>query len=716
MKKELIELYQNNDITLSYRAIKRFLGVSKKHLDSSLKNLLYELELEGILYEDKDSLFKSVPSNFFIAEINSTKKNNRFVQIGNTKYFIKNNKLNGALIFDKVLVSIDNDEAKVEKVIKRNLPYVVCEVIVDGKNKYLKPINIDNNLDVIVSSKKIKKLIDGERVLVKVSNKSFDVNYSKEKSEAIYKYEADIIKSIGHRNDPDIDYKTVAYNHGFNIEFSDEAIKESEELPSEVLKEDLKDRIDLRNWTTFTIDGIDCKDMDDAISIKKTKYGYILGVHIAHVSHYVKMGSALFEEALSRTTSVYFPESVIPMLPHKLSNGICSLNEDVDRLTRSFIIKFDENANIIDYKIVKAVIHSDKKMNYDDVEKILKNECVPIDYEKYVNDLLTMKKLSDKLSLIKKSRGYISFDSNELKFDLDNLGNTECINVKERKTSEELIENFMLIANQLVTEYVGERPCVYRNHPPASNFRLKDTLRLFNDLGYKLESLDNMPSHQLVQKLLYIFKDKEEFLVLSNLILRSLKLAYYSPVNEGHFGLALDNYSHFTSPIRRLADLLLHTLLDIYDERNLTNEETEKMIEFLTEACDNASKMERMSEKAEYEIDKVQIVNYVKKHIGEKVEVFIESIYPDYIVVRNKGLMDGVIYIDDFNNDKVYMLPSGKLKSRITGNVYKIGHKLEAEIKDASYTEKTIYYKLIKNLTLEEVQEKKLQKVIKTHM
>ncbi len=704
MKKELIELFTKEQTELSYKKIKKYVSRNEGYLDTDLRTLLHDLELEGVLYESSDGLFRSLPSNFFVREITETKKGSYYVSgISEEKLRIDSRYINGALNYDKVLVEIDNGKAKVVKVLERNFPNVVCEVIEIEGVKHLKPLDTNNNLELVIGHNTMKKLVPGERILVEVSRNVFDYNEGKTI------YDAKFIKSIGHKNDPDIDYKTVAYNNGFSVDFSPEAIEEANNIPDEVSEEEIEGRMDLRKWNIFTIDGIDCKDMDDAVSIKKTEDGYLLGVHISHVSHYIKPDMALFKEALERTTSVYFPGSVIPMFPHKISDGICSLNEGVDRLTRSVLIEFDNSGNVKDYKIVKSVINSKKKMNYDDVEKVINGETVE-GYEPFKEDLMAMKELSEKLTILKKERGYASFDSSELKFKLDELNNTEKIQVKERKISEEIIENFMVTANTIIPKYIGNRPCVYRNHPFPSDGRIRETLATLNDLGYRVKNLSGLKKQVLVQTLLNMFKDKEEFLILSNMILRSVRMAFYGVENEGHFGLALDEgYTHFTSPIRRLADLLEHTLLDLYDEKELCEKEIENILELLKTSCEHASKMERMADKAEYEIDKLQVINYIKQNIGEKHEVFIEQVFPNYIVVRSKDFMDGIIYIEDFN-DEVYYISSGKLKSRITGNQYKIGHKLEVEIKDASYFDKTIYYKLLKNLTLEEGKQKKLEK------
>ena len=697
MKKQLIEKFVNEETIMSYRNIKRFLGVSRAHKDNELKDLLKTLEIEGILYKDNDGLYKSKPSNFFVKEIKSTKKGSKYIEHNDERIYLSNEKSHGALTFDKVLVEINNDSFVIKKIILRSFPNIVCEVILENGKKKLKPVNIDNNLDISIGSSSLKKLIIGERVLVNVSTDIYEDN----------KYIAEIIKSIGHASDPDIDYKTIAYNHGIMIDFSSEALEELNNIPDHVEESDIEGKVDLRDLKTFTIDGIDCEDMDDAISIKRTDNGYVLGVHIAHVSHYIKPGSVLFEEALNRGNSVYFPDSVIPMFPYKISKGICSLNEKVDRLARSFIIQFDNDANIVDYRIVQSVIHSKKKMNYDAVDKVINGET-PDDYKEFEEDILIAKELSDKLSVIKNNRGYIGFDSSELKFELDNLGNTKTINVKKRKSSEELIENFMLVANNLAAISLMNKPCVYRNHPYPSKLRLEETLNTLEELGYKTKNMRNISEHILIQKLLKMVKDKEEFTVLSNMILRSMKLAYYDIENVGHFGLALEDYVHFTSPIRRLPDLLNSTILDLYDNAFLSLEEQEKYEILLKEGANRASKTERLSEQAEYEVDKLQVINYLKSHIGMHTEVFIESITPNYLIVRSKEFMDGIITIEDLHDDVIF-LPTGKLKSKITGNYYKIGHKLEVEIKDASYKDNIIYYNYINNLTLQDVKERKLK-------
>ncbi len=700
MKKQLLDyIYSDSFKGISYNGVKKYLGVSRKHLDNEIKRMLFEFELEGLLYEDKDGLYKKFPSNFFVSEISSTGKGTKYIIINDKKVLMKDNNLKGALPYDKVIVSNEDGKYKVEKILIRRLPKVVCEVRLNDENKkYLYPIKTNNSLKITIGTKNMKKLVPGQRVLIETTTEEYDDMY-------VGKY----IKTIGNASDPDIDFKTIAYNYGFNLEFPEEVLEEVKKLKTEVTKEDLIGRVDLRRENIFTIDGIDCKDMDDAVSIKKDEdNNYILGVHIAHVSHYVKTSSEIFKEAARRTTSAYFPDSVIPMLPFELSNGICSLNENVDRLTRTVEIKFNNVGKIIDYKIYKSVIKSKKKMNYDDVTKVLTTNEIPKGYEPFVKDLKLMNELSKKLSIIKNERGYIGLNNEELKFKLDTLNNTEDIKVEENLISHELIENFMLSANELVTTLFS-LPFVYRCHSYPSDYKIDELLLKLKDLGYHTKNLKNMKKSFLIQRLIRDFKTKEEFLIISEIILRSLKLAYYDVENIGHFGLALESYTHYTSPIRRLPDLLVHHLLDLYESEELNIEKLEEINNTLKTLCEKSSFMERQADKAEYEADKLQVINYIKNHMDEKRIGFIEEINEKNIKVRVPGLMDGIVEYENMP-EETRITEKGKIKGLTTDRTYKIGHKVLLNVLDASYIDNTIYYKLEDNLTLTESEAKKLVK------
>ncbi len=698
MKRELIEYVESDKFeSISFNGIKKYLGVSKKHMNDELKEVLNSLELEGLLYEDKDGLYKKMPSNFLVTTIDETKKGTKYYETNNIRCILQKNKLNGALCYDKVIIDTNTNE--VVKVLVRNMPNVVCEVRMTPEGfKYLYPVNTNNNLKITIGTQKMKKLIPGSRVLIEATNEIYDNMY-------VGKY----IKTIGFINEPDIDFKTIAYNYGFNLEFPKEVLEELKKFSNEVTYEDKIGRVDLTDERVFTIDGKDCKDMDDAISIKrKEDGGYILKVHIAHVSHYVKFGSAIFEEAARRGNSVYFPDSVVAMLPERLSNELCSLNPNVERLTRTVEIELDKNAKVTSYKTYRSVIKSKLKMNYDDVFDIITGKEAKSEYKPFVNDLMILKELSEKLTKIKIERGYTSFDSEELKFVRDELGNTKEILVEKDNIAHEIIENCMLLPNELVTHLYPGFPFGFRNHEIPSAYKMYDLIETLKELGYPIKNLKNMKPNFLIQRLLNDFKGKEEYVIISRIILTSMKLAYYGTENKGHFGLALQNgYTHYTSPIRRLNDLIIHNLLDMYEDGNLTKEKLIEIDNMIEKLLEHASRMERQAEKAEYEADKLQVINYLKQHIGEEQIAYIEKITPEYIKVIVPGLMDGIIKFDDMP-ERTYMLPSGKLKGVDTGRVYKPGHKVLLTIKDATYVDKSIYYNLIDNLTLTESDSNKL--------
>lgn len=698
MKKELIEYVESDKFeSISFNGIKKYLGLSKKHMNDELKEVLNFLELEGLLYEDKDGLYKKMPSNFLVTTIDETKKGTKYYETNNIRCILQKNKLNGALCYDKVIIDTNTNE--VVKVLVRNMPNVVCEVRMTPEGfKYLYPVNTNNNLKITIGTQKMKKLIPGSRVLIEATNEIYDNMY-------VGKY----IKTIGFINEPDIDFKTIAYNYGFNLEFPKEVLEELKKFSNEVTYEDKIGRVDLTDERVFTIDGKDCKDMDDAISIKrKEDGGYILKVHIAHVSHYVKFGSAIFEEAARRGNSVYFPDSVVAMLPERLSNELCSLNPNVERLTRTVEIELDKNAKVTSYKTYRSVIKSKLKMNYDDVFDIITGKEAKSEYKPFVNDLMILKELSEKLTKIKIERGYTSFDSEELKFVMDELGNTKEILVEKDNIAHEIIENCMLLPNELVTHLYPGFPFGFRNHEIPSAYKMYDLIETLKELGYPIKNLKNMKPNFLIQRLLNDFKGKEEYVIISRIILTSMKLAYYGTENKGHFGLALQNgYTHYTSPIRRLNDLIIHNLLDMYEDGNLTKEKLIEIDNMIEKLLEHASRMERQAEKAEYEADKLQVINYLKQHIGEEQIAYIEKITPEYIKVMVPGLMDGIIKFDDMP-ERTYMLPSGKLKGVDTGRVYKPGHKVLLTIKDATYVDKSIYYNLIDNLTLTESDSNKL--------
>jgi ribonuclease R len=692
LETKLLKLIEENNFSCSYNDIRKKLGIQRQHKENELNELLFKLELDGIIYKDENDLYLKQPSNFFVVEILQSKKGIMYFIKNDDRYYLNNKDLYGIQEFDKVLVSIENNNVNLIKIIKKEFPTLAAYVKVVNGKKFIYPINTCFKDPIVISQRETKKLVNGDII---------QVNLTKVKYNG--KYLGDYIKTIGHQNEPNIDEKIIAISCGFEPDFSDEAKKEAENIPNEVRDCDIVGRYDFRNLNVFTIDGIDAKDLDDGISIKKTNDGYILGVHIMHVSNYVKPYMKIFKEALERSTSVYFPGGCFPMLPRKLSNGICSLNPREDRLTRSVIIKLDNEGNVLSYKIVKSVVNSKMRMNYDDVEKVITGKEYPEEYKDFVNDLNILEELSKKLDQKRKENGYLSFPENEVDFNI-NEGKATGAKGKIRLESENIIENCMVLANHLVASYF---PILYRNHEYPDEVKVKQTIEYLKSLGYTFEKINQKQTRHLLQSVLEQLKDKEEFFILAKKILISIKRAYYSITNKGHFGLGLEFYCHFTSPIRRIMDLLTNTTLDMLEDPNITKEQWDKYYEFLSDMAEYASKKERLADKAEYYGDKNRIIEVLQEKMDETFTQYIDAITPRYIIVRSKDLMDGIIYFDDIDDNVYYEPEYNCLKSIVDGKLYKVGHKVEVKVKDACKDNFTIYYSLVKNITSEETVTRK---------
>lgn len=688
MKDKIITILESDpNLHVTLHKLKTLLGISKKRDNTELLQVLEELEVEGKIYQDEKELWGKLPSGLLVASLNKSANLKYSFSINNSFFNIKEENLNGALNGDTVVLKKEDKEYKVVKVVKRADSQLVCEVIKDDDgNLFLKPIYTKQNINVSIGKKEMKKLVEGQRILVKV-----------EKSIYNERYDAKLITCLGYKDEPNIELTCIAASEGFVTKFSAKVMEEANSKPTEVLKEELVGRLDLRNKNTFTIDCAQCKDMDDAVSIETLENGHtLLYVNIAHVSHYVKMNSELFKEAFNRGTSVYILNSVIPQLPQILSNGICSLNENVDRLCRSVIIEYDEFGNRLDYRIVKTVINSKKKMNYDDVNKILINHEVPEGYEPFVDDLKKMQRLSLILNQKKKDRGCLSFSSNEIDYTYDDLGNVVDAKGHVQLDAEEIIENFMLEANMCVAEeiYWKKYTFIYRNHGIPSAEKFAKTVNLFKNLGYRPYNINQIDNPLVVQKFLQTLTNKVEYPILSNLILQSMQKAYYDTENIGHFGLATGFYTHFTSPIRRLCDLMVHILLDIYEENDY--EYIQKFIKeygkFIQQVAVQASKQERAADRAEYAGDKLGGIQCLESQIGERFEVFISDITPSKIKIKMDNNFTGTIDLKSINADYTYSPDNRSITLDDINQKLLIGKKIEVTLIEASTKDLELYF------------------------
>lgn len=411
----------------------------------------------------------------------------------------------------------------------------------------------------------------------------------------------------------------------------------------------------------------------------------------------MKPGTHLFEAAKERGTSLYMINSVIPMLPQKISNGICSLNPNVDRLTKSCFIEFDKNGKVVNHKFVNSVIRSRKKMTYEDVNLILEDGIIPEGYEEYYDNLNLMKELSDLLTKVKKEQGKIDFASNEIKVHVDENNQPIQFQMVHQQSAEKIIENFMITANETIASYFPQLPFVYRVHGNPEKMKIDETIHFISSLGYRLNLIENVSSPRLIQNILNTLEKEEEFQLLSNLILRSMKKAEYAVDNIGHFGLASDYYTHFTSPIRRFPDLMVHHLLDLYFDSvskiNFADLESD-----LRKACAHSSYKERQADAAEKESELLMMATYMKNRIGEEMTGIITNNDSNTIRVRTDDYIYGKILIGD----------TGKYDPK----KYKLGSRVLLKVEDVSITNRSIYFSIVRRLDKTEIEEIQKQKVL----
>lgn len=691
MKDRILEILENQNKGLTLIEINNLLDLETVDEYKELKRTIFELVSEGKLHKSKKEKFILMEkcSSLLTGTLHVNKSGNGFVD---TKYdqdtFVHRSNLNGAVDGDFVEIDVQEDEGVVVNILKRDINIVVGE-IVKFKN-HLEFVSDDKkkNVRFEITKDSMKHCVEGHKVVIKVI-KELKANL----------YLAEVIKVLGHKNDPGVDILAIAVSHGITLDLPDEVLNEVANMQTEVLPEEYKDRKDLREETIFTIDGDDTKDIDDAISIEKEGNNYILGVHIADVSYYVKEGSALYESALAKGTSSYLADTVLPMLPHELSNGICSLNEDVDRLAISCVMTINDKGKVIDHDIFPSVIRSKKKMTYKNVNKIIMENDIPEDYEKYTDKLYLMQELAHILRKDKINKGYIDFGLDEAKVVQDETGKAIDIVKRVQLEGEKLIEDFMICANETVAEHISnmELPFVYRVHGTPRAEKIEDFLNLIKLLGYHVEIDVNNITPKTMQQILNSLKDKDEFEILSDMLLRSMKKAVYSPDNIGHFGLASNKYTHFTSPIRRFPDLMVHTLLHKYLFDYKVDMDTINYYQsYLPEVCEIASDREVEAQDAEREVLDMKMAEYMEDHIGETYTGIISGVTNFGMFVELPNLVEGLVHISTLKGFYNYVPELLSLVSE--GNIkYTIGNKIDIIVTGASKEAKTIDFEVVGN-------------------
>lgn len=651
------------------------------------------LEKQGKIFRNKKNQFQAWHNGIgrIYGTIHITSKGAGILkdEEGNVT-FIHRDFLNGALNGDKAIVREikmvkDRQEGKVEKIVDRSQHNIVCEVTSFGGVRKLKPLIENEDLKIKVPQQELKQYYEGDLLLLNIDLERQDEYFV-----------GNIVKRLCHKDDPKSDIITIAATHGFDFDFPDEVKEELKLIPKDISGEDISDREDLRDKIIFTIDGEDTKDIDDALSLEILPNGnYKLGVHIADVSHYVKPGTALFNEALKRGTSVYMLNTVIPMLPRELSNGICSLNPEEDRLAKSCEMEIDRNGNIINSRIFDSVIRSRKKMSYTAVNKILEEGIIPEGYEDYSKCLLEMFALSSKMEEKKKLRGAIDFDKSEIKIMTDYKGRVYDIKTLTQKSGEKLIENFMLAANESVSTTISKRmlPCIYRVHDFPAEFRIDKIMETIclNEEGLT-KPTSNFSSSKVIQTFLNSIKDKEGYVAYANMMLRGMSKAVYSSSNIGHHGLALKYYSHFTSPIRRFPDLLLHTLINLYktDEyKNMNMQELQKEIEAM---AFQSSEREREAQRAEFDANDMKGAEFLSDHIGEEYQGIITDITERGMTVMLDNLIEGHINIADIEPKQFFKFYKARKMLASEEEMYCLGDRINMVLKTANKKQKRINF------------------------
>ena len=504
-----------------------------------------------------------------------------------------------------------------------------------------------------------------------------------------------VTEILGHKNDPGVDIISIVKGYDLPVEFPERVLNQAERVSSPVSEADMAGRLDLRDVDMVTIDGEDAKDLDDAVSLSMDGNLYCLGVHIADVTNYVQENSALDREALKRGTSVYLVDRVIPMLPHALSNGICSLNAGEDRLALSCLMKIDSRGQVTDYKIAETVIHVNRRMTYTDVRKILEDEDggVIAKYKELVPMFRQMAELAAILRGRRKARGSIDFDFPETKITLTPDGVPVKIAPYERNTATKLIEDFMLIANETVAQHFHwqELPFVYRTHDNPDPEKIQKLAAFISNFGYSMKLTQDEVHPKELQKLLGRIEDTPEEALISRLTLRSMKRARYTTENTGHFGLACAYYCHFTSPIRRYPDLQIHRIIKDQLRGRLKEARISHYEEILPEVAKHSSKMERQADEAERETDKLKKVQYMESRIGAIFEGVISGITSWGIYVELENTIEGMIKVSDLPGDFFYYEEENyEMVGEMTGKRYKLGERLTVQVKETNRFHRTI--------------------------
>ncbi len=693
MKEKVLQYLQANKQAVTFAEIVSALKINNKKEREKLAHILTALEKDFVIYRTKKNRYLLLEhSHLQKGRLIVNKKGFGFVSVleGNDIYINEDN-MNGAIHDDIVVVELIsssgiNEEGRILKVVERQLKRIVGEFYVRKNKGYVKVDDDKVKLSITVPKEKSKGAVTGSKVLVEIKKKIKNTFY-----------QGEVVKVLGHRNDPGVDVLSIVYKYGLEEEFSDRTMNETAQVPDTVQKHEWEKRRDLRSETIFTIDGDDTKDIDDALSFRVLENGnYLLGVHIADVSYYVRENTAIDQDAFARGTSLYLADRVIPMLPHKLSNGICSLNPGVDRLAITCEMEINASGKVVNDEIFASVINSRKQMTYKNVNAILEKNQIPAGYEAYAEKLKQMHELAKILRSAKQKRGYIDFEIEESKILVDESGRVTEVALRERQAGEMLIEDFMIVANETVAEtiYHMQLPFVYRVHGTPNEEKIEKFINFVRILGYDIDITKHRKSFtpKEMQELLEQLSAKKEYGIFAKLLLRSMQKAIYDKSNIGHFGLASKCYTHFTSPIRRYPDLTVHRLLRKYLlQTQINRKEHDRLDKNLSLICSQSSQKEQDSLECEREVNDMKMAEYMSERVGEYYEGMIVSVMSFGMFVELNNGIEGLIKVSDLDDDFYEFDETNFLfRGRRNKKIYRLGDEVKIQVVAASKEAKTI--------------------------
>ncbi len=672
------------------------LGV-KKEQRPQLEAILGELLEEGKIVLSKRGKYAKAETKRMIGVFTAHEKGFGFVTIEGMEedIFIPEMKTNGAFHMDVVEIVISpittgkRKEGEILSIVERGMKQIVCTYEKSKTFGFAVPDNSKFGKDIFIPQERSKGAISGHKVVVEITD--YGTNNKSP--------EGKVVEILGHVNDPGVDILSIVRAYDLPVEFSEKIMHQVENVSKEVSDADMTGRRDLRDWQMVTIDGEDAKDLDDAVSLTMDADNYYLGVHIADVANYVQEHSALDVEALKRGTSVYLVDRVIPMLPHALSNGICSLNAGENRLALSCIMTINPNGEVIDHEIVESVICVDRRMSYTNVKKILEkeDEALIAEYSEFVPMLEHMKTLASILRKRRMKRGSIDFDFPETKVGLDQEGRPIDIKPYERNVATKIIEDFMLIANETVAQdfYWRELPFVYRTHENPDSEKIHKLSTFINNFGYTIHIGPDEVHPKELQKLLLKIEGSQEESLISRLTLRSMKQARYTTSCSGHFGLAANYYCHFTSPIRRYPDLQIHRIIKETLRGRMLDKRIEHYEQILAEVAKRSSQMERRAEEAERETVKLKKVEYMQQYLGEVFEGVISGVTEWGFFVELPNTVEGLVRVTSLRDDFYqYYEDTYELVGEATNKRYKLGEKVQVVVSATDKLTRTIEFEL----------------------